>query len=48
LSNEHWFASESVAPREVAISVAGALLNDLIAEGWVKIPELNARGRDVP
>ena len=38
LSNEHWFASESVASREVALSVAGALLNDLIAEGWVKLP----------
>jgi hypothetical protein len=38
LSNEHWFASESVASREVAISVAGTLLNDLIAEGWVKTP----------
>ena len=38
LSNEHWFASESVGSREVAISVAGGLLNDLIAEGWVKTP----------
>ena len=38
LSNERWFASESVGSREVALSVAGALLNDLIAEGWVKLP----------
>jgi len=36
LSNERWFASESVGSREVAISVAGALLNDLNAEGCVK------------
>jgi len=36
LSNERWFASESVGSREVAISVTGALLNDLNAEGWVK------------
>ena len=36
LNNEYWFASESVASREVAIGVASVLLNDLIAEGWVK------------
>ena len=36
LSNDRWFASESVGSREVAISVAGALLNDLNAEGWIK------------
>jgi len=38
LSNKHWFASESVGSREVAISLASALLNDLIAEGWVTTP----------
>lgn len=38
LSNEHWFASESVGSRELAINSATAVLNDLIAEGWVKTP----------
>src|SRR5215467_10177641 len=36
LSNEHWFASESVGSRELAINSATAVLNDLIGEGWVK------------
>ena len=36
LSNEHWFASESVGSRELAINISTALLNDLIGEEWVK------------
>jgi hypothetical protein len=36
LSNERWFASESVGSRELAINSATALLDDLIGEGWVK------------
>jgi hypothetical protein len=36
LSNERWFASESVGSRELAINISTALLNDLIGEEWVK------------
>ena len=35
-SNGHWFASQSAGSREVAKRSASTVLDDLIADGWLK------------
>jgi len=41
LSNGHWFASQSAGSREVANLCASTVLDDLIADGWLKASSEN-------
>jgi len=36
LSDGHWFASQLVRSREVAVLVASVVQDDLLADGWVR------------
>ena len=35
VGNGHWFASQSVGSRELAVLVASVIQDDLLADGWV-------------